>query len=202
MRPAVNTHLLRTRSFFGPRAAGWDERFPDDEAVYRDAIAAVCPKRGGIVVDLGCGTGRALPLLRDAVGVGGVVIGLDATSEMLQVAIEKGRDGCAALVLADVTQLPLAPRRVDVVFAAGLLTHVPDPQELLRSLADASSAGARLAVFHPIGRDALARRHQRSLQPGELLDPKILPGVLAACGWTTERIDDAEDRYLAIASIK
>ncbi len=33
----------------------------------------------------------------------------------------------------------------------------------------------------------------------ELLDPSVLPGVLAAAGWELERIDDADHRYLALA---
>jgi hypothetical protein len=76
---------------------------------------------------------------------------------------------------------------------------VPDPIALLQHLASFGSAAARLAVFHPIGRAALAARHQRALEPDGLLDPSVLPGVLARAGWTIERLDDAETRYLAIA---
>ena len=190
-------HVHEAREFFGPRAACWDDKFHDDTSTYRAAIADIAPKRGGVVVDLGCGTGRALPLLRDAVGPDGVVLGVDVTPEMLQVAHAKGR---GALALADVTQLPVAPGRIDTMFAAGILGHVPDPRGLLRALSEAMSEGGKLAVFHPIGRAALAARHQRTLAPTELLDPSVLPGVLAECGWTSLRIDDADDRYLAVAT--
>lgn len=190
-------HVHDAREFFGPRAAGWDDKFHDDTSAYRAAIAESAPRRGGVVVDLGCGTGRALPLLREAVGPDGVVLGIDVTPEMLQVAHAKGR---GALALADVTQLPIAPGRIDLLFAAGILGHVPDPRALLRALADATNAGAKLTVFHPIGRAALAARHERTLEPTELLDPSVLPGVLAECGWHASRIEDAEERYLAIAT--
>jgi ubiquinone/menaquinone biosynthesis C-methylase UbiE len=103
-------------------------------------------------------------------------------------------------MLADATRLPFAPNCVDVFFAAGLLTHVPDPGALLRDLARAARPNCRLAVFHPIGREALARRHHRQLRPDELLDPRVLPVVLATAGWTLDDIDDAEHRYLAVAS--
>jgi trans-aconitate methyltransferase len=193
----LRNDLEHTREFFGPRAAHWDDRFHDDTIVYRAAIADIAPKRGGVVVDLGCGTGRALPLLREAVGPEGVVLGVDVTPEMLHVAHAKGR---GALALADVTQLPVAPGRIDMVFAAGILGHVPDTRALLRALADATSRKAKLAVFHPIGRAARAARHQRTLEPTELLDPTVLPGVLAECGWAAHRIDDSDARYLAIAT--
>ncbi len=195
----IAPHLRRTREFFGPRAATWDERFPDDEPAYLEAIAALGPKSGGRVVDLGCGTGRALPLLRDAVGPQGMVVGIDATPEMLRAASDRRRNMSAPLVLADVARLPVADGSVDAFFAAGLLTHVPDPHDLLRLLARAARSECRLAVFHPIGRAALARRHHRELRPDELLDPRVMPGLLAASGWVLDSIDDGEHRYLALA---
>jgi SAM-dependent methyltransferase len=174
--------------------------FPDDEPAYADAIAALRLQRGDIVVDLGCGTGRALPLLQRAVGDDGLVVGVDATPEMLRAVSDQKRNTHARLVLADATRLPVAPNRVDAVFAAGLLTHVPDPGELLGSLSRTARPDCRLAIFHPIGREALARRHHRRLRPDELLDPRVLPQVLAAAGWTVDDIDDADHRYLALAS--
>jgi hypothetical protein len=59
--------------------------------------------------------------------------------------------------------------------------------------------GGTLAVFHPIGRVALAARHGRTLTPGELLDPPVLRALLDASGWATGPIDDGADRYLAVA---
>ncbi|MDQ1382426.1 MAG: hypothetical protein QOJ71_3145, partial [Actinomycetota bacterium] len=35
----------------------------------------------------------------------------------------------------------------------------------------------------------------------DLLDPSVLPDVLAGTGWVPERIDDSDDRYLAIAHV-
>ena len=103
-------------------------------------------------------------------------------------------------MLGDATRLPVAPTRVDAIFAAGLLTHVPDATALLRELARIGRPACRLAIFHPVGRAALARRHHRELRPDDLLDPRVLPTVLGAAGWNPQRIDDAEHRYLARAT--
>jgi SAM-dependent methyltransferase len=193
------SHLRRTREFFAPRAAGWDERFPDDDPAFAEAIAELRLRPGAVVVDLGCGTGRALPHLRRAVGGNGVVIGMDATPEMLREAADRKRDRAARLVLADAIRPPLAPASVDAVFAAGLITHVPDPGELLRALAHVARVGGQLALFHPIGRAALAARHGRELRPDELLDPAVLAPLLAANGWANALVDDGADRYLAVS---
>ncbi len=61
---------------------------------------------GSHVVDIGCGTGLNLPLLRDAVGPEGHVTGLDASGDMLRVARDKvGPGGGVTLVEMDATLL-------------------------------------------------------------------------------------------------
>jgi hypothetical protein len=139
--------------------------------------------------------------LRRDVGAEGRVIGIDVTIDMLQVAHDKSRHEVASLVLADATSIPLAPFTVDALFAAGLVTHVPSAPELFRSLAKSTTSDCRLALFHPVGRATLARRHQRTLGGDELLDPSVLPRVLTSTGWIVESIDDDKHRYLALARI-
>ena len=194
------TDIAATRAFFGPRAATWEARFPDDEPAYRRAVADLAPPPGGAVADVGCGTGRALPELRAAVGATGTVLGFDVTAEMLAEAAAQGRGESAALVLADALRLPLAAGSLDAVFAAGLVTHLPDPVAGLAELARVCRPGGRLAVFHPIGRAALARRHGRDLTPQDLRAEPNIRAALAAAGWRCDEVDDAEDRYLTLAT--
>ena len=92
MTPASRAERTRaeTRAFFAARAAGWDERFPDDGPAFAGAAAALDLPRGGTVLDVGCGTGRAAGALRAEVRELGVVIGVDVTPEMLAVAAASG----------------------------------------------------------------------------------------------------------------
>jgi len=191
--------LAATRAFFGPRAATWEVKFPDDGPRYRRAVAALAPPRGGVVADIACGTGRALPELRDAVGPHGTVIGLDATPEMLREAAARGRDRVATLLLGDALRLPLATGALDAVFAAGLVSHLPDPVAGLRELRRVCRPGGRMALFHPIGRAALARRRGRELTPDDLRAEPNLRAALTAAGWRLDHLDDGEERYLALA---
>jgi SAM-dependent methyltransferase len=193
------TTLQATREFFGPRAAGWEQRFPNDEPHYARAVRDLAAVPGTTALDLGCGTGRALAPLRGAVGAAGRVIGLDATIEMLAEARRLGRDQFASLLIGDALRLPFATASANAVFAGGLLPHLADPVAALAEIARVTRPGGRLAVFHPIGRVALAARHGGVPSDDDVVAPARLRALCAATGWSVLSIDDADDRYLALA---
>ncbi|MFE3740284.1 class I SAM-dependent methyltransferase [Streptomyces sp. NPDC059134] len=189
----------QVREFFGARAAGWDTRFPDDGPAYAAAVAELGLRPGDAVLDAGCGTGRALPPLRDAVGERGSVLGADLTPEMLTAAVRAGRHRAGRLLLADVSRLPVRSRALDAVFGAGLIAHLPRPQENLRELARIVRPGGRLALFHPLGRAALAARQGRTITEDDLrAEPRLRP-LLAGAGWLMESYTDEDTRFLALA---
>ncbi|MFJ9952322.1 class I SAM-dependent methyltransferase [Kitasatospora sp. NPDC091207] len=191
--------LARTRAFFATRAADWDAKFPDDGPRFAAAIATLGLRPGDRVLDAGCGTGRALPLLRAAVGPEGRVIGADVTPEMLRVA-DARHHGTAALLTADCARLPLADASLDAVFAAGLISHLGDLDGALRELARVTRPGGALALFQPIGRAALAARHGRELTPEDRrAEPNLRP-LLTATGWRLESCTDTDELYLARAT--
>jgi ubiquinone/menaquinone biosynthesis C-methylase UbiE len=191
-----HTHV---QEFFTARAAGWDSRFPDDGPAYAAAVAELGLRAGDRVLDAGCGTGRALPPLRAAVGPSGVVLGADLTPAMLAAAVRAGRDQEGALLLADVAALPLRSGSLDAVFAAGLIAHLPRPAENLGELARVVRPGGTLALFHPIGRAALAARQGRQITPDDLrAEPNLRP-LLARSGWRMTSYADEDDRFLALA---
>lgn len=198
--PGESWQLRESQAFFAVRAPRWDSRFGGDLPVYAEAVGDAGLPTGGTVVDVGCGTGRALPALRDAVGPDGTVVGLDVTPEMLAVARAPAGRATATLLLADARHLPFPDARVDAVFAAGLLTHLPDSDAGLRELARITRPGGRLVLFHPSGRAALAARHGRRLRPDEPLAETPLREATTRTGWRLDRYDDAPHRFLAIAA--
>lgn len=196
---SMNDDHARVQEFFAVRAADWDTRFPDDGPAYAAAVAALGLRHGDKVLDAGCGTGRALSPLRAAVGPSGLVLGADLTWAMLEAAARAGRDHEGHLLRADVARLPLGTATLDAVFGAGLVSHLPHPADNMRELARVVRPGGLLALFHPIGRKALAARHGRELTPDDLRAEPNLRSLLDGSGWRMTSYTDEETRFLALA---
>ncbi|MFF4580201.1 class I SAM-dependent methyltransferase [Streptomyces sp. NPDC001389] len=194
-----NEDRARVQEFFGARADAWDEKFPEDGPAFATAVAELGIGPGDRVLDAGCGTGRALTPLRAAVGPSGTVLGADLTEPMLAAARRAGRGADGTLLRADVARLPLRDGALDAVFAAGLIAHLPEPAANLRELARVVRPGGRLALFHPIGRAALAARHGRELTPDDLRAEHNLGPLLSGSGWEMTSYADEDARFLVLA---
>ncbi|MFJ8159537.1 methyltransferase domain-containing protein [Streptomyces sp. NPDC096136] len=196
---AARAEHTATRAFFTRRADDWEERFAHQTPAYEAAVARMRLSPGGIALDLGCGTGRAMPALRAQVGPSGQVLAIDLTPAMLEAAARHGRTGHGLLLAADCTRLPLADASVRGVFSAGLLNHLPDPNAALREWARVIAPDGVLLLFHPSGHAERAARHGRPLDPADPLAAHDLGPALTAAGWHLDTYEDAPHHFLARA---
>jgi ubiquinone/menaquinone biosynthesis C-methylase UbiE len=135
------------RRFF----AGWSkfyERTPLFARLLRgqqaEALRRLAPARGERVLDLGCGTGRALQIVSGAVGA-------DASLEMLR----QGPHGRAAAARAEA--LPFRSATFEAVLCTKSFHHYPDPLGTLREIRRVLAPGGRAVLVDPSPDHPLSR---------------------------------------------
>jgi phosphatidylethanolamine/phosphatidyl-N-methylethanolamine N-methyltransferase len=147
---AESSSAASVQSFYGRWATlyDWLARFtPGIGRLRREAVAALDLDPGDTVLDLGCGTGANLPYLREAVGPGGTVVGVDLTRGMLARARDLVADRGWAnvhVVQGDARELPFysgVAGGVDGVLASFVVGMLADPASAVRDWCDLVGAG-------------------------------------------------------------
>jgi ubiquinone/menaquinone biosynthesis C-methylase UbiE len=170
-------------------AAGYDATAQRTMALRRSAIGLLALRPGETVVDVACGTGLSLPMLCEAVGPTGHVIGVEVSPDMMALA----RRRCVEAGWRNVTLIEAAVEEADVgaKFDAALFNYTHDVLQSPKALARLFSfarPGARVAIAgvkHPPGwlfplrlyRLYKARAYATTLsgldRPWELVQPRL-----------------------------
>ncbi|WP_370675388.1 methyltransferase domain-containing protein [Pleomorphomonas sp. PLEO] len=124
-----------------------------DTAHFHEMLVELCEiKSGNYVLDLGCGTGRSLAAMLDAVGDGGKVVGLDQMAQPLaEVASRFARDindKRLELVQADVLAAPFHDGQFDAVLCQNVIECVNEREALVTEAKRLLKPGGRLLLGH------------------------------------------------------
>jgi ubiquinone/menaquinone biosynthesis C-methylase UbiE len=115
----------------------------------RQAVRSLQLNRGDCVLELGCGSGRNLPYLREAVGPNGKVYGVDISAGMLaqarKLCVENGWDN-VELIQIDAADF-VAPKPLDGVLFGLSYNTMPHHLDVLRNAWRQLRRGGRLAVM-------------------------------------------------------
>jgi ubiquinone/menaquinone biosynthesis C-methylase UbiE len=113
------------------------------------AVQALGLRPGDRVVDIACGTGLNFPLLEEAIGRDGCIVGVDLTDAMLAQAqdrIETNGWSNISLVQADAADFDF-PTELDAILSTYALSQVPECADVIAHGAAALSEGGRWAVL-------------------------------------------------------
>jgi demethylmenaquinone methyltransferase/2-methoxy-6-polyprenyl-1,4-benzoquinol methylase len=143
----------------------------------RRAIQALRLRPGATVVDLACGTGQNFPMVEQAIGPEGRIVGVDLTDAMLAQAERRTEENGwsnVSLVQADATGYAF-PGEIDAILSTYAFSHLPGYGGLISRGAEALTGGGRWVVLDLKAPDNA---------------PRLLAEVGAAIGRPFGSIDD------------
>lgn len=141
-----------TLRFEGERARALEAVYvtPDVVAQREAVLAALDPRPGERVIDLGVGPGLLAASIAERVGAEGDVLGVDVSPDMLAIAAGRARDPGAAevrLVEGGVADLAVPDRSFDAAVCTQVYEYVEDVGAALREVARILRPGGRLVVL-------------------------------------------------------
>jgi ubiquinone/menaquinone biosynthesis C-methylase UbiE len=115
----------------------------------RRAVQALGLRAGDTVIDMACGTGDNFPLIEEAIGPDGRIVGVDMTDAMLacaQARVEKNGWSNISLMQSDAAAFDF-PAEVNAILSTYALTQVPECAKVIANGAAVLSAGGRWVVL-------------------------------------------------------
>ncbi|PZS40066.1 MAG: hypothetical protein DLM62_04855, partial [Pseudonocardiales bacterium] len=150
-QPAASGGAEPVSQAYGSQAGRYEQR-TGAFRYWRELLVNQLPaRRGDTVLDVGCGTGLCLALLHRKVGASGMIVGIDESEQMLQVARERVAAhgwGNVRLLAAPVARAPIEDTADAALFCAvhdvlqspAALNHIFDH---LRPGAPVAAAGGK-----------------------------------------------------------
>ncbi len=142
---------------------------------------------GGRVLDIGCGFGLLLDLLKEA---GWETHGIDVSARAIELVRRKGHNGVSGELRAG----RFDAGYFDAVIMSHLIEHLRDPREYLALAREMLKPGGQLIVLAPNARSLGARLFGRAWAPIEtprhlfVPSPKALVKMLRAAGFRAESL--------------
>lgn len=115
------------------------------------ALQLLAIERGDRVLDVACGPGNTARRAVQAVGVDGLVVGLDAATNMLAEAVanptHQAQSGQLGFLRADGVRLPFPDATFDAVSCYGALYFMEDPDAVVGEMIRVLKPGGRIAIL-------------------------------------------------------
>ena len=149
---SIEPNAAQVAYWNGPGGDRWAELWPLIDgamgAITAEILEVAAPRPGERVLDVGCGAGTTALALREGVGAGGAVTGVDISAPMLAVARERaaaaGAGTAVSFVEADAAAHPFESAH-DLVFSRFGVMFFSDPVAAFANLRRAAAPGGRLA---------------------------------------------------------
>ena len=193
----THDHDDERRRFFDARADGWEDRnyCPETLANVEALLAGLHLRRGGTILDAGCGQGVLIPFLRAIAGDEARLIALDASAPMLKALPRK--DPHVTAIHAPAERIPLIDGYVDAVICFSAFPHFSDKAAAAREFYRVLKPGGVVYVLHLMGSEELCRHHDKhhAVRGDHLPCAHGMRALFTEAGFARMELSDQPGRY-------
>ncbi|MCL1970321.1 MAG: methyltransferase domain-containing protein [Candidatus Bathyarchaeota archaeon] len=98
---------------------------------HKTLLETAKPRSHDILLDVGCGTGTQLIMLRKKLKFNGKICAVDLSKSMLKIAKKRlNKENNVNLILADAEHLPFKTKTFTLGTCAGVIRFLPDPEKM------------------------------------------------------------------------
>lgn len=136
----------QARQYYNRISGIYDWLTISEKPLIQQGVETLNPQAGECILEIGCGTGRALAALQKTVGDSEIFLGLDLSHHML---LRSQKNSEASLIQGDAIKLPLLSRGFAGVFCAFTLELFPEDEipVVLQNIRRVLNPGERLMAI-------------------------------------------------------
>ncbi|KAM6435061.1 uncharacterized protein PHA67_000688 isoform 3-T3 [Liasis olivaceus] len=205
-KPAEYNHLLTSaRATIGSESYGFEIVLSRSVQTYiKELVRLLDLKPGQRVLDVGCGLGGSDFYLAKEFGV--EVLGLDLSSNMVELALERAQKEPSSLVqfeISDVTRRTFPEASFGIVYSRDTILHIEDKVSLFRRLLSWLKPGGQLLISdYCCGQRPWSKAFTQYVKQRRysLLTPEDYGQVLQEAGFVQVKVLDSTERMLSALS--
>lgn len=190
------------KKFFNQQAASWDKNLKYEERMTKliEVVEWFELLRGFNVLDVGTGTGVLLPIIKERIGLEGILFAMDFSFRMLEQARSRVGIPPNILINASVEAIPFSSNRFDRVTCFSAFPHFPNKRRALSEMVRVLKMGGKIFIAHLHSIEEIRRLHQ---QIGGAVAQDYLPSqeeiglLLESVGLREISIIDEPGKFLA-----
>lgn len=123
----------------------YDTRYKDIQAQkYQEILSLVDFSESDEIIDIGCGTGTFLGLIKELVNGNSKLIGVDISHKMIKIAHDKFPD--IDFIVADSDNLPIKDGTFERILSVTHLQNLPEPHNTVKEMKRISTKDASVVI--------------------------------------------------------